>query len=48
MYFLDDEQVDVLKAQPATKMQVTTTQGDFDVTIAPSRMNQIQFALNCV
>jgi len=45
---LDDDQVAILLDQPTTMLQVTTTQGDFSVTIHPSRTNRIQFLLGCL
>lgn len=45
---LDDDQVANLLDQPTTMLQVTTTQGDFSVTIHPSRTDQIQFLLGCL
>jgi len=47
-YWLEDDQVAILLDQPATKLQVTTTQGDFSVSIHPSRADRIQFALGCL
>ena len=45
---LDDDQVAILLDQPTTKLQVTTTQGDFSVTIHPSRTDRLQFLLGCL
>jgi hypothetical protein len=45
---LDDDQVAILLDQPTTMLQVTTTQGDFSVTIHPSRTDRIQFLLGCL
>jgi hypothetical protein len=47
-YWLDDDQVAVLLGQPATMLQVTTTQGDFSLTIHPSRTDRIQHVLGCL
>jgi len=47
-YWLDDDQVAVLLDQPATMLQVTTTQGDFSLTIHPSRTDRIQHVLGCL
>jgi hypothetical protein len=47
-YWPDDDQLAVLLEQPATMLQVTTTQGDFSVTIHPSRIDRIQYALGCI
>jgi len=46
-YSLDNDQLAVLLEQPATKLQVTTTQGDVSITIHPSRADRIQYALGC-
>jgi hypothetical protein len=45
---LDADQVAILLDQPTTKLQVTTTQGDFSVTVHPSRTDRIQFLLGCL
>jgi hypothetical protein len=45
---LDDDQVAILLDQPTTMLQVTTTQGDFNVTVHPSRTDRIQFLLGCI
>jgi len=47
-YWLDDAQVGVLLDQPATMLQVTTTQGDFSLTIHSSRTDRIQHVLGCI
>ena len=47
-FWLDDDQVAILLDQPTTMLQVTTTQGDFSVTIHPSRTDRIQFLLGCL
>jgi hypothetical protein len=47
-FLLDDEQVAILLDQPTTMLAVTTTQGDFSVTIHPSRTDRIQFLLGCL
>jgi hypothetical protein len=47
-YWLDDAQVAVLLDQPATMLQVTTTQGDFSLTIHSSRTDRIQHVLGCL
>jgi len=47
-YWLDDDQLAVLLEQPATMLQVTTTQGDFSVVIHPSRIDRIQYVLGCI
>jgi len=47
-YWLDDDQLAILLEQPATKLQVTTTQGDFNFTIHPSLTDRIQFVLGCL
>ncbi len=48
IFTLDDDQVAILLDQPTTKLQVTTTQGDFSITIHPSRTDRIQFLLGCL
>ncbi|MGI9328773.1 MAG: hypothetical protein ACR2PZ_26395 [Pseudomonadales bacterium] len=47
-YWLDDEQLTALLDQPATTLQVTTTQGDFSMPIHPSRTDRLQHVLSCV
>ena len=47
-FWLDDDQVAILLDQPTTMLQVTTTQGDFSVTVHPSRTDRIQFLLGCL
>jgi hypothetical protein len=47
-YWLNDDQVAILLEQPATKLQVTTTQGDLSVVIHPSRTDRIQYVLGCI